>query len=197
MQVSNLSPSPTFGLTHNRWSSAYWCHSFRRTSQRSLCQHWPTSRSQSCPGNLRTPPQPRLEIPSFKANGRPHPCYRQRDERYQLLDPSHPLPHSTDCSRNLDGVRYTRKFRLRPNRGWNDSGLNLCRQTYKFGWDFAAITAGALVLYTWFTVRTTSWRTQFRREANKADNKAASTAVDSLINFEAVKVRSRCYIIAC
>ena len=32
-------------------------------------------------------------------------------------------------------------------------------------------------------------RTQFRREANKADNKAASVAVDSLINFEAVKVR--------
>lgn len=31
-------------------------------------------------------------------------------------------------------------------------------------------------------------RTQFRREANKADNKAASVAVDSLINFEAVKV---------
>ncbi len=33
------------------------------------------------------------------------------------------------------------------------------------------------------------FRTRFRREANKADNKAASTAVDSLINFEAVKVR--------
>jgi ATP-binding cassette, subfamily B (MDR/TAP), member 7 len=31
------------------------------------------------------------------------------------------------------------------------------------------------------------FRTQFRREANKADNKAASAAVDSLINFEAVK----------
>ncbi|KAJ2929640.1 hypothetical protein H1R20_g7456, partial [Candolleomyces eurysporus] len=59
--------------------------------------------------------------------------------------------------------------------------------TYKFGWDFAAITAGAMVLYTWFTVRTTSWRTQFRRDANKADNKAASAAVDSLINYEAVK----------
>ncbi|KAJ3501535.1 hypothetical protein NMY22_g18895 [Coprinellus aureogranulatus] len=59
--------------------------------------------------------------------------------------------------------------------------------TYKFGWDFAAITVGALALYTWFTVRTTSWRTKFRRDANKADNKAASTAVDSLINFEAVK----------
>ncbi|KAH7907928.1 P-loop containing nucleoside triphosphate hydrolase protein [Hygrophoropsis aurantiaca] len=59
--------------------------------------------------------------------------------------------------------------------------------TWKFGWDFAAITATTLAAYTWFTVRTTSWRTQFRRDANKADNKAASMAVDSLINYEAVK----------
>ncbi|KAF9533950.1 iron-sulfur clusters transporter ATM1 [Crepidotus variabilis] len=59
--------------------------------------------------------------------------------------------------------------------------------TYKFGWDFAAVTVLAMAAYTWFTVRTTSWRTQFRRDANKADNKAASVAVDSLINFEAVK----------
>ncbi|KAK2460266.1 hypothetical protein APHAL10511_007655 [Amanita phalloides] len=59
--------------------------------------------------------------------------------------------------------------------------------TYKFGWDFAAITALAMGSYSWFTVRTTAWRTRFRREANKADNKAASVAVDSLINFEAVK----------
>ncbi|XP_006459611.1 hypothetical protein AGABI2DRAFT_184231 [Agaricus bisporus var. bisporus H97] len=60
--------------------------------------------------------------------------------------------------------------------------------TYKFGWDFAAITVGALAAYTWFTIRTTSWRTRFRREANQADNKAATTGVDSLINFEAVKI---------
>lgn len=32
--------------------------------------------------------------------------------------------------------------------------------------------------------------TRFRREANQADNKAATTAVDSLINFEAVKVHT-------
>ena len=31
-------------------------------------------------------------------------------------------------------------------------------------------------------------RTQFRREANVADNKAANVAIDSLINYEAVKV---------
>ncbi|KIM80460.1 hypothetical protein PILCRDRAFT_822567 [Piloderma croceum F 1598] len=59
--------------------------------------------------------------------------------------------------------------------------------TYKFGWNFAAITAVTLAAYTWFTVRTTSWRTRFRREANKADNKAATVAVDSLLNYEAVK----------
>ncbi|KAG7089267.1 Iron-sulfur clusters transporter atm1, mitochondrial [Marasmius oreades] len=59
--------------------------------------------------------------------------------------------------------------------------------TYKFGWNFAAITVGTLAAYTWFTVRTTAWRTRFRREANKADNQAATIAVDSLLNYEAVK----------
>jgi ABC transporter ATM len=44
-----------------------------------------------------------------------------------------------------------------------------------------------MLLYTWFTVRTTAWRTQFRKQANAADNKGATHAVDSLINYEAVK----------
>ncbi|KAI0247702.1 P-loop containing nucleoside triphosphate hydrolase protein [Lactifluus subvellereus] len=59
--------------------------------------------------------------------------------------------------------------------------------TYKFGWDYAAITLATMAAYTWFTVRTTAWRTQFRRQANSADNKAATVAVDSLLNYEAVK----------
>ncbi|TFY79936.1 hypothetical protein EWM64_g4076 [Hericium alpestre] len=59
--------------------------------------------------------------------------------------------------------------------------------TYKFGWDFAAITAITMAAYTWYTVRTTAWRSQFRRQANQADNKAATVAVDSLLNYEAVK----------
>ena len=63
------------------------------------------------------------------------------------------------------------------------------RQSYKFGWDFAGITLATMAAYTYFTVVTTSWRTRFRREANAADNKAAATSVDSLINYEAVKVR--------
>ena len=59
--------------------------------------------------------------------------------------------------------------------------------TYNFGWEFAALTALTMVSYTAFTILTTAWRTKFRRQANAADNKASTVAVDSLINYEAVK----------
>ena len=58
---------------------------------------------------------------------------------------------------------------------------------YQYGPKFAAITAVTMIAYTAFTVITTSWRTKFRRQANAADNAGATVAVDSLINFEAVK----------
>ena len=59
--------------------------------------------------------------------------------------------------------------------------------TYNFGWEFAAITALTMTAYTAFTIWTTAWRTKFRRQANAADNRASTVAVDSLINYEAVK----------
>ncbi|KDE04883.1 iron-sulfur clusters transporter ATM1 [Microbotryum lychnidis-dioicae p1A1 Lamole] len=59
--------------------------------------------------------------------------------------------------------------------------------SYKFGWDFAAVTLATMGAYTWFTIKTTSWRTKFRKQANAADNRAATMSVDSLINYEAVK----------
>ncbi|KAL8293738.1 hypothetical protein RQP46_000439 [Phenoliferia psychrophenolica] len=59
--------------------------------------------------------------------------------------------------------------------------------SYKFGWDFAAVTAVTMAGYSWFTIKTTSWRTKFRKQANAADNQAATKSVDSLINYEAVK----------
>jgi len=63
-------------------------------------------------------------------------------------------------------------------------------QTYQYGAKFAAITAATMVAYTAFTIMTTAWRTKFRKQANAADNKGATVAVDSLINYEAVKVSS-------
>ena len=59
--------------------------------------------------------------------------------------------------------------------------------TWQYGAKFAAITALTMAGYTAFTIWTTAWRTRFRRQANAADNKASTVAVDSLINYEAVK----------
>jgi ABC transporter ATM len=59
--------------------------------------------------------------------------------------------------------------------------------TYNYGASFAAVTVLTMMAYSIFTIRTTAWRTGFRRKANSADNQAASVALDSLINFESVK----------
>jgi ABC transporter ATM len=59
--------------------------------------------------------------------------------------------------------------------------------TYQYGAQFAAITAATMVAYSTFTITTTSWRTKFRKQANAADNQGATVAVDTLINYEAVK----------
>lgn len=59
--------------------------------------------------------------------------------------------------------------------------------TWQYGLKFAAITALTMTAYSAFTIWTTAWRTRFRRQANAADNRASTVAVDSLINYEAVK----------
>jgi ATP-binding cassette, subfamily B (MDR/TAP), member 7 len=59
--------------------------------------------------------------------------------------------------------------------------------TYQYGLKFAAITAVTMAAYSAFTITTTSWRTKFRKQANAADNQGATVAVDTLINYEAVK----------
>ncbi|KAL2373724.1 iron-sulfur clusters transporter atm1, mitochondrial [Blastomyces gilchristii SLH14081] len=59
--------------------------------------------------------------------------------------------------------------------------------SYQYGPKFAAITAATMIAYTAFTITTTAWRTKFRKQANAADNRGATIAVDSLINYEAVK----------
>ncbi|KAK9768517.1 Iron-sulfur clusters transporter atm1, mitochondrial, variant 2 [Basidiobolus ranarum] len=57
----------------------------------------------------------------------------------------------------------------------------------KYGTSFAVVTLGTMAAYTALTVGITSWRTQFRKRMNAADNEAATRVVDSLINYEAVK----------
>ncbi|KAJ2401861.1 Iron-sulfur clusters transporter atm1, mitochondrial [Coemansia sp. RSA 2559] len=57
----------------------------------------------------------------------------------------------------------------------------------KFGAEYAIVTVATMAVYIAFTLAVTQWRTKFRRDMNKADNRAATVAVDSLINYESVK----------
>ena len=56
-----------------------------------------------------------------------------------------------------------------------------------FGFFYAAVTFITVMAYCYFTIRVTEWRIKFRREMNNADEKAATRAVDSLLNYETVK----------
>jgi ABC-type transport system involved in Fe-S cluster assembly fused permease/ATPase subunit len=58
---------------------------------------------------------------------------------------------------------------------------------HMFGGFYAAVTFITVLAYVYFTIRVTEWRIRFRREMNKADEIAASRAVDSLLNYETVK----------
>jgi len=56
-----------------------------------------------------------------------------------------------------------------------------------FGWRFAAVTFGAVVVYVIFTLTFANWRVRFRREMNEMDSESSNRAVDSLLNYETVK----------
>ncbi len=52
---------------------------------------------------------------------------------------------------------------------------------------FGLIALGALVIYVFYTIRITEWRTHFRREMNEQDSRASTRAIDALLNYETVK----------
>ncbi|WOI54040.1 ABC transporter ATP-binding protein/permease [Parvularcula sp. LCG005] len=54
------------------------------------------------------------------------------------------------------------------------------------GW-LVVIVVVTLVVYFWFTIASTEWRLQFRREMNEKDQLANTRAVDALLNYETVK----------
>lgn len=54
---------------------------------------------------------------------------------------------------------------------------------------FLGISVGCVGVYAAFTLAVTQWRTKFRIYMNKAENEAGNKAIDSLINYETVKVK--------
>ncbi|KAL7056623.1 hypothetical protein AAHC03_021016 [Spirometra sp. Aus1] len=58
---------------------------------------------------------------------------------------------------------------------------------YKYGLECSLIALSCISVYTAFTFAVTRWRTNFRREMNRADSLAGSHATDAMINYETVK----------
>eukprot|EP00878_Enallax_costatus_P011520 GHUV01012026.1.p1 GENE.GHUV01012026.1~~GHUV01012026.1.p1 ORF type:complete len:734 (+),score=173.55 GHUV01012026.1:460-2661(+) len=59
--------------------------------------------------------------------------------------------------------------------------------TAKCGVGLAALTCGTVAAYMAFTFSITQWRTQFRKDMNRAEAQANNRAIDSLLNYETVK----------
>jgi len=64
----------------------------------------------------------------------------------------------------------------------------ICLQYYKCGIEYAAVSLACIGTYAAFTLLVTAWRTKYRVQMNAADQEAGNRAIDSLINYETVKV---------
>jgi ATP-binding cassette subfamily B (MDR/TAP) protein 7 len=66
--------------------------------------------------------------------------------------------------------------------------LNFMLQFYKCGLPYALVSLSCIGVYAAYTFSITSWRTKFRMQMNAADQEMGNRAIDSLINYETVKV---------
>lgn len=95
---------------------------------------------------------------------------------------------SRDIERGTSGISFLMRFlvfNIVPTFLELFLVMGILWQQYRF--EFALIVMVSVILYVWFSKATTDWRTQFIREANQADSRSNSRAVDSLLNFETVK----------
>jgi len=95
---------------------------------------------------------------------------------------------SRDIERGTNGISFLMRFlvfNIVPTFLELFLVMGILWQQYRF--EFALIVFISVVSYVWFSKTTTDWRTQFIREANQADSRSSTRAVDSLLNFETVK----------
>ncbi|WP_370306151.1 ABCB family ABC transporter ATP-binding protein/permease [Sinimarinibacterium flocculans] len=96
---------------------------------------------------------------------------------------------SRDIERGVAGINFLLRFML-----FNilptllEIALVAAILLFNFGAGFAVVTTLAVVVYMGFSVVTTEWRTRFVREANRLDSEANTRAIDSLLNYETVKL---------
>lgn len=60
--------------------------------------------------------------------------------------------------------------------------------TYNLGSNYAIVATSTVAAYTIFTVKVSDWRTGIRKTMNKEESAASGKVIDSLINYETVKL---------
>jgi ATP-binding cassette subfamily B protein len=95
---------------------------------------------------------------------------------------------SRDIERGTSGVSFLMRF-LIFNIGPTllEIGMVIGLLFYNYGASFALVIFVSIVLYVFFSMKATDWRTKYVKQVNQADNNTTSRAVDSLLNFETVK----------
>jgi len=95
---------------------------------------------------------------------------------------------SRDMERGVQGISFVMRFMI-----FNivPTLIELCFVVgilfFNYGAHFALIIVCAVVSYVAFSIKATKWRTQYIRQANRADSRSNTRAIDSLINYETVK----------
>ena len=96
---------------------------------------------------------------------------------------------SRDIERGIAGISFLLRFML-----FNilptlfELGLVVAILSVSFAPVFAALALVSVGLYIAFSIAVTEWRTKYVREANQLDSRANTRAIDSLLNYETVKL---------
>ena len=96
---------------------------------------------------------------------------------------------SRDIERGIAGISFLLRFML-----FNilptlfELGLVVAILSVSFAPVFAVLALVSVGLYIAFSIAVTEWRTKYVREANQLDSRANTRAIDSLLNYETVKL---------
>jgi len=96
---------------------------------------------------------------------------------------------SRDIERGISGISFLLRFML-----FNilptlfELALVVAILAATFAPAFAGLALASVVLYIVFSIAITEWRTKYVREANQLDSRANTRAIDSLLNYETVKL---------
>jgi ABC-type transport system involved in Fe-S cluster assembly fused permease/ATPase subunit len=109
------------------------------------------------------------------------------DLRYHLNKQTGSVSRVIDRgSRSINFVLSALVFNVLPTA--LEIGLVSAIMGYQCGWQYAAVAVSTLAAYVGYTVSVTQWRTKFRKDMNRLENQASNRVVESLINYEAVKL---------